>query len=171
MRGRWNEKLLDIAQPKTFCRRNCLKRAEAIEACLVEVTETKIWPLRSQRKQSIQAIIDSPGLVNRHYRKVEGACLACDNNLRGKEVRSVRDEILMHWEGLCLDCVNTSRTNSRDRYVVYGSSDSDKTWGTDCRLKSERRRRSHQSDLNIGKAILEIPGTSLPWASPSKWNS
>ncbi|PVH83318.1 hypothetical protein DL98DRAFT_585607 [Cadophora sp. DSE1049] len=145
MRCRLNEALLDCARPMTFCPKQCPKNAEALRTYLDGVSSTRIWPFSNQHRVAIQTTIDSPGLVNWTYKKVIGACNACDRHLRGYHVETARERTEDYWDGLCLDCMNKSKTKTGSVHSDYWLHNSLRTWSRGCRLTGHSRNTWYHS--------------------------
>jgi len=97
-----------------FCHTSCAVKAQSLEAYVEAIRHTSIWPLETVHQKSNKEVVDSPGFLHWKATTPEGACYFCRSRLQGTHIAKIRTDILSYWEGLCLDCMDISKTKTGD---------------------------------------------------------
>ncbi|TVY13000.1 hypothetical protein LARI1_G008885 [Lachnellula arida] len=115
-----------------FMDATCACKEKSLFAYCQGIRKTGIWPLQDQHKKSVQQILDSPGFVKFAIKIPDGACIQCVSKLSRSTIKKVRDEISKDFHGLCLDCINMTKTGDVDN--DYWAHDRMQQWDFNCRI-------------------------------------
>ncbi|TVY87715.1 hypothetical protein LAWI1_G006799 [Lachnellula willkommii] len=115
-----------------FMDATCACKEKSLFAYCQGIRKTGIWPLQDQHKKSVQRILDSPGFVKFAIEIPDGACIQCVSKLSRSTIKKVRDEISEDFHGLCLDCINMTKTGDVDN--DYWAHDRMQQWDFNCRI-------------------------------------
>lgn len=123
-----------------FCSESCEVHEKCLKAYIVAICDTKIWPLEDLTRKSNREILDSRGFITWSPEKPKGACLSCLGRLNGYHIRRTRKLVLEYWEGLCLDCMSSSKTKTGTRDGDYWNHNhlDPNTWDSYCRINHGR---------------------------------
>ncbi|TVY32541.1 hypothetical protein LOCC1_G008768 [Lachnellula occidentalis] len=115
-----------------FLDARCACKEKSLFAYCQGIRKTGIWPLQDLHKKSVQDILDSPGFVKFDIKIPDGACFTCISKLSLTTIAKVRADVSKDFDGLCLDCINMTKTGDVDN--DYWAHDRMKHWGKSCRI-------------------------------------
>ncbi|KAH6680278.1 hypothetical protein B0J14DRAFT_578254 [Halenospora varia] len=121
-----------------FCRAHCPGREASIAAYLEGVKRTAIWPIENQHRKANKDILNSPGFTNWQVTIPPNACTSCIARLSGAHLRTIDRDNTNYWQGLCLDCMDISKTKARDLDSEYWEHARDREYSEHCRIWHER---------------------------------
>jgi len=117
---------------------SCAAVEKATYAYIGAVSRTGIWKLKRAHRKSNKEVIDSPGFLNWKANIPKDACYSCKHRLEGTHIAQARTDILSYWQGLCLDCMDISKTQTGDFDGDYWMYNDLEKWSKNCRIKHLR---------------------------------
>jgi hypothetical protein len=96
------------------------------------LSKTGIWPLHEHYKKSIQEVLTSPGFLRFDCKIPDNACMTCRSKLSVTAIEKIRCELTSNFNGLCLDCMNLTKSGDVD--YDYWEHDFERKWDLGCRI-------------------------------------
>lgn len=92
---------------------------------------TRTWPLEEwgSRKPTEEPL---EGLKLSKYDPPEVACICCQYDIGSVVVQRTSLEVEDYFDGLCMQCMDSSRTSSKQMDTMYWSYDRSRAWGANC---------------------------------------
>lgn len=115
-----------------FLQISCACRPHALDNLIEGLDDTGIWPL-DEEPRSINTIL--AGLATFKYVPPADACAKCSRNIHFKAlIRNIRN----YFNGLCLDCMDSSRPRTGAIATDYWLHNDEREWDAGCRIKHGR---------------------------------
>jgi hypothetical protein len=115
-----------------FLEMECDCKEKSLFAYNKGLSKTGIWPLHDHYKKSIQQILNSPGFLKFECTVPEKACMTCRSKLSVTAIETIRRELSNNFHGLCLDCINMTKSGDVD--YDYWEHDLEREWDLGCRI-------------------------------------
>lgn len=115
-----------------FLGARCECKKDSLYAFMIGLSKTGIWPLHDAHKMSLLDILNSHGFENFECDVPENACNHCIQKISPQSVNMVRESLLTEFDGLCLDCMNLTKTGDvNGDYWEHGYC---RNYSTGCRI-------------------------------------
>jgi len=91
--------------------------------------------METQHQKSIREILFSPGFIDFECKVAPGTCAACIHKCDPYKVEETRVKLLSDFHGLCLDCMELSRSKINENVDEdYWLHDEHRSWDRGCRI-------------------------------------
>ncbi|TVY65512.1 hypothetical protein LSUE1_G009620 [Lachnellula suecica] len=112
---------------------SCICRRDTKDAFDDALKTIGFWHVIDFSRRSVQSILDMHSFINFSVQIPPTACETCHLNADAGAVRKARWEVVNDFHGLCLDCMEQTKTGSVDE--DYWKKDSLQQWDRGCRIK------------------------------------
>ena len=113
---------------------HCECHAECALRWYNALSKTGIWPLIDYDLKSVKDILQDPGTINFTCQLPDYVCDACKANFDHSKVREMRLATNNSFDGLCMDCMVRSSSESGEVKEQYWAGDRLREWSDNCRM-------------------------------------
>jgi hypothetical protein len=125
---------------QAFRNAKCKCKKDGLYAFVDAIGETGVWLLNDEQ-QSIKEMVD--GLRTFKYTGPNTRCSLCSQDMKNTVVGEIIRKVMNYFEGLCLDCMDSSKPRTGDRATDYWLHNVDREWDADCRMSHKRNTWYH----------------------------
>ena len=118
--------------------RDCACKSGCVTRWYNALSKTGIWPLVDYDLKSVKDILQDPGTLNFACTLPDNACDDCKATFDHSKVREMGLTANYSFDGLCMDCMVRSGSQSREVKEIYWVADRSRKWSENCRLPHGR---------------------------------